>query len=277
MKNLALCVLLATTSTIISAETYNLEADISFTKKDYFGEDIDSSLLDVTYYFKDIDNSKGPLAEAVFLNKSSEASVKYGNASQEYLKNYNTWGLVGRYVSDTGFIITLDYINKGITTINGDEYVIDSGYLEVGGYISDVSTLTLSLSSNQNDEAGFDGIISNTTSVRYNHLFLMENDTSIKLNARLAYNTYKNDEYNLDDFGIIDLSGDYYFNRQLSVGLDFMRFKQNSRDQTATKYGINSNYFINDKVSVSGAWSLTEVEDSSEDANSFTISLNGRF
>ena len=276
MKKLALCILLATTSSVVTAETYNIEADISFTTKDYYDQDIDSSLLDATYYFNSIDDTKGPLAEAAFLNKSSELSLKYGYASQAYRKNDTTWGIAGRYISDTGLLVAIDYTNRGITNITGDEYILDSGYLEVGTYITDESTLTLSYSTNQNDEIDVDGIISNTTSIRYNHLFLMENDTSIKLNARYGYTTYRDDKYSDDDFSIVDLSGDYYFNRQLSVGLDFVKFKT-SQDEDAIRYGIKSSYFINDKVSFSGAWSITDIEDSSEDATSFSIAVNSRF
>jgi hypothetical protein len=276
MKNLALSVLLAATTTIVSAETYNVESEISFTTKDYFGQDIDSSLLDVTYYFKDIDNSKGPLAEAAFLNKNSEVSVKYGKASQEYLDNYTTWGLAGRYVADTGFLIGFNYLNKGISPIYGEEAIIDTGYLEVGGYLSDVSTLTLSVSDNQKDVFGEDNIISNTLGIRYNHLFLMGSDTSIKLNSRLAYNIYQDDKYSSDDFYIIDLGADYYFNRQLSAGVEFMKF-ETSTGNSAQKYGIKSIYFITDTVSVSGGWSFTDVKDFSEGANSLSIALNARF
>tara|TARA_R100001377_G_scaffold83372_1_gene64776 strand:- start:356 stop:1231 length:876 start_codon:yes stop_codon:yes gene_type:complete len=276
MNHLALCILLATTSSVVTAENYSVETGISFTTKDYFDQDINASLLDATYYFNHIDDSKGPLAEAAFLNKSSELSLKYGYASQEFLENYTTWGLGGRYISDTGLIVAIDYTNKGITYITGEEHIIDSGYLEVGAYITDVSTLTLSYSSNQNDKIDEDGIISNTASIRYNHLFLMENDTSIKFNARYGYTTYRNDKYSDDDFDILDLSGDYYFNHQLSVGLDFMTFKT-THDEAAIKYGIKSSYFINNKVSFSGAWSLTDIEDISEDVTSFSIDVNARF
>ena len=53
--------------------------------------------------------------------------------------------------------------NRGITNTTNNEYIIDSGYLEIGTYVTDVSTLTLSKNTNQNDEIDVDGMISYTT------------------------------------------------------------------------------------------------------------------
>ena len=115
--------------------------------------------------------------------------------------------------------------------------------MEIGAYITDFSTLTLSYSSNQDDDKNADSNRrnskqrSNTFSVRYNHLFLMDGDTSIKLDARYSdtsfdptrytYNTMS--ENNDDELSSFNISDDYYFNRQLSVGVGLNVF-DNSYD-----------------------------------------------
>lgn len=292
MKKIGLYILLATSSSLTTAETYNFEADITYTSKDYFGTDIDASLLDVTYYFTPIDNSKEPLAEAAFLNKSSEISAQYGQISQEYLVNNVSLGLAGRYVTDAGVIIGLGYANKSFNeretaaiTGNGTEKFVDSGYIEIGTYLTDTSAFTVSYSGNLNrttDENGQDNIFSNTVSLRYNHLFLMSGDTSIKLNTRFGYTMYSDDEYSDDDTGILDVNGDYYFNREFSVGLGLTTY-QTSYSDAVFRYTVASNYFLTDNVSIYGSYSLTNVDFNtddgtvSDDINTFKFGLNARF
>jgi hypothetical protein len=289
MKNIALCALLTTASFATTAETYNLEGDISFISRDYFGQDLDASLLDVTYYFNPIDNTKGPLAEAAFLNQSSEISAQYGLASQEFLENETTLGVAGKYISDSGIIVGFSYITKSfdeaasedLNSGNGSENLLDSGALEVGAYLTDVSTLTVSYSGNLNretDQNGRDDRFSNTLSVKYNHLFLLDGDQSIKLNARYGYTAYSRSEDSDDDTGILDVSGDYYFSRQLSVGFGITTYDRDDADNVF-KYEIASNYFITDDFSVYGSYSQTNFDfaTNDDDISTFKIGLQARF
>ena len=295
MKKLALCVLLATASSVVMAENY-IEADFSFIDKETFGVDANASIFNGKYYFNAIDNTKGPLAEAGFLTKSSEVSLKYGTASREYSANDRTWGIAGRYVSDDGVIVGVNYINAGYNDIDTEynqgyntETILDSGYLEVGKYLTDYSSLTLSYSTNQNDDEG-DQYRSNTIAVRYNHLFSMEGDTSIKLTAKYGYTSFDDYVEEYDDYveeydgghtNIFDVNGDYYFNRQLSVGLGLSTYKTGN-SETVIKYKLSSNYYINDNISVYASYALADFDfdeewTGSDDVSTIIAGFNVRF
>ena len=284
MKRIALCVLLASISSVVVAETYNMEADVSYTSTDYLGNDVDSSLFDLTYYFNPIDPGKGPLAEAAFLNKSSEISAKYGHTSQEYLTNATTWGVGGRYVHQNessglnGLIIGFNYTNNSWNNFGEEGYpldnqanIFDTGYFEIGAYITNFSNLTISYSTNQNDEQTPGEVSSkqrsNTLSVRYNHLFLMDGDTSIKINAKYSdtsfdpvrYSDNTMSESNDDELSSFNISGDYYFNRQLSVGVGLNVFNNGYADNLKA-YRLQSNYYFNENVSVYGSVGYSELD-----------------
>jgi hypothetical protein len=287
MKKLALCVLLATTSSVVMAENY-IEVDFSFIDREAFGEDTDASIFNGKYYFDAIDNTKGPLAEAGFLTKSSEVSLTYGTASREDSANDRTMGIAGRYVSDDGVIVGVNYINAGYNDLStkynygyNTDTILDSGYLEVGKYLTDYSSLTLSYSTNQNDDEG-DKYRSNTMAVRYNHLFLMEGDTSIKLSAKYGYtefDDYEDDDNDYDDYSrghsnIFDVHGDYYFNRQLNVGLGLSTYKTTYSD-TVIKYKLNTNYYINDNISVYASYAFADFDQESTDPDDVSTIIAG--
>lgn len=296
MKKLALCVLLATASSVVMAENY-IEVDFSFIDREFLGEDTDASIFNGKYYFNAIDNTKGPLAEAGFLTQSSEVSLKYGTASREDSENDRTWGVAGRYVSDDGVIVGVNYINAGYNDIYtgynagyNTQTILDSGYLEVGKYLTDYSSLTLSYSTNQNDDEG-DQYRSNTIAVRYNHLFLMEGDTSIKLTAKYGYTSFDDYVEDFDDYveeydgghtNIFDVNGDYYFNRQLSVGLGLSTYETRYAD-TVIKYKLSTNYYINDNISVYASYAFSDFDFDEEyagdpdDVSTIIAGFNVRF
>jgi hypothetical protein len=197
-------------------------------------------------------------------------------------------GIAGRYVSDDGVIVGVNYINAGYNDLStkynygyNTDTILDSGYLEVGKYLTDYSSLTLSYSTNQNDDEG-DKYRSNTMAVRYNHLFLMEGDTSIKLSAKYGYtefDDYEDDDNDYDDYSrghsnIFDVNGDYYFNRQLNVGLGLSTYKTTYSD-TVIKYKLNTNYYINDNISVYASYAFADFDQESTDPDDVSTIIAG--
>ncbi|CAH7172191.1 conserved hypothetical protein [Vibrio chagasii] len=233
-------------------------------------------LLKGTYYFGGVDDSKGPLAEASFLNQSSEVSLKLGFASQEYLKDHTTWGLGGRYVFESSKVfLDFDYINKGVTYVDGREVIIDSGDFGFGGYITDTATLSLSYSTNQNDrQYPSHDIGSNTIALDYKQLLMFEHQRSLNLHSLLAVTDYREDS---DYVGMVKLGADYYFNNQFSTGLEYTHFGDNEANDT-NRFTLNSTYFMNNTFAFYGKLSKTVLSDNDDvDITSITFGIKTRF
>ncbi|MFC1235450.1 putative porin [Vibrio sp. F74] len=273
-----LCTALVSSASL--AGGYNTEIDATYTTRNFDSQDINSSLLSATYYFQLIDDSKGPLAESSFLGMSSELSLKYGLVSQEYLDNATTWGIAGKYVSESGFIIGIDYVSKHYEPTYGHNAIIDSGFLRIGGYIDDTSTLIAGISTNQNDDVTSNNDYRSTTfALDYKKVFMLENSKALNLYGRFGYTEYQED--NNDSIGSLQIGTDYYFNRKLSVGLDLATFGVNpgtgANNEYAYRYGLQSTYFITQKFSVYGSYRITDFEDVSENENMFLIGFQTRF
>jgi outer membrane autotransporter protein len=112
-------------------------------------------------------------------------------------------------------------------------------------------------------------------------LFLMEGDTSIKLTAKYGYTSF-DDEDNEDSTNIFDVNGDYYFNRQLSVGLGLSTYETRNAE-TVIKYKLSTNYYINDNISVYASYAFVDFDfdeeyaGDSDDVSTIIAGFNVRF
>lgn len=275
MKKLILTTMLTLSSTTIFANAYNTEIDASYTTRDTGASKAKSSLLDASYYFGGVDDTKGPLAEAAFLNHVSEINIKYGISDVPNTNAYTTYGFGGRYVTESSrIILSFDYLNNGLTYESQTERIVDGGTIGFGAYLGDAATLVLKFSSNQNkNETTGEEIDSSILSLNYKQLFTLGNEDSINLYARYGQTNYEEDIYN--DYGSILLGADYYFNQQFSVGLNLDAFRTQADDK-AQRYGIESTYFFDSRFSIYGSYSMTNIENS-EDLEAIRVGVQARF
>ncbi|HJE75176.1 MAG TPA: putative porin, partial [Acinetobacter johnsonii] len=100
--------------------------------------------LQGTFYFKDVDSSKGPLAEAAFLNQASNVSVAYNYAELDADVVAHNYGAKAEAYVPTKFVpayasasyshTVLDGKN-GKSNDQGDRYALEVGALAAPNFL----------------------------------------------------------------------------------------------------------------------------------------------
>ena len=165
---------------------------------------IDSKALFGSYYFSPVDTSKGPLAEAAFLDRSSRLSVNYGES-----RNTDTLGLSGLYVhKENGWFVGAGYSESDFPFGLGDA---DSKNLTLGYYLAENTAVSLDWADNSSP--------------------LNQDTKQYRLNARHVGDISANTAYSISGFlgtgdgGSIDSQDSYGFNVTLypnqNLGIGF--------------------------------------------------------
>ncbi|MEB3768164.1 porin Omp33-36 [Acinetobacter sp. MD2] len=248
--------------------------------------------LQGTYYFKDVDASKGPLAEAAFLNKASNVSLAYHygkyNTSAVNFQD-NTAGVKGEAYFTTPYTAAVplytsvaynhtdrDYKN-GTPNDRGDRYAVEFGaeptqnFLIAAGY-----TRTNPLALDTTD------ILNNGIAIAYGKAAYSDHKDFATARAKyvgaidntnMALGFEVKGIFN-SDRGAYSLKTDLYLNPALSVGIAFAD-TSNLHSGFDHVWGGNVNYFITPAVSV-GA---TYVKANATDGNTLdtdTVGLNAK-
>ncbi|PVZ89355.1 carbapenem susceptibility porin CarO [Serratia sp. S1B] len=285
---LAAAVLFAMTT---GAHAYQFEVkgqseyvDTTVNDKNYTGD------LQGTYYFKNVDASKGPLAEAAFLNKASSVSLgyhygKYNDSDFNY--EDNTAGLKGEayfttpytasiplYASASYNHTNLDFKN-GLPDDNGDRYALEVGAMPTNNFLlavgytrtNPVAFDTFNIMNygiaKTYGESTFSGNTDYATA-RAKYVGAIDGtNMSIGFEAKAIFN---------NDRGAYGLKTDLFLTPALSVGASFAD-TSNIDSGFDHVWGANVNYFVTPAVSV-GA---TYVKANAKNGNPYdtdTVGLN---
>lgn len=287
---LAAAVLLAMTG----AHAYQFEVkgqseyvDTTTNDKNYTGD------LQGTYYFKNVDASKGPLAEAAFLNKASNVSLAYHygkyNDSNVNFQN-NTAGLKGEAYFTTPYTASIplyasasynhtnqDFKN-GKNDDNGDRYALEVGAMPTNNFLLAVGyTRTNPLALDTFDimnygiakaygESTFSGNKDYTTA-RVKYVGAIDGtNMSIGFEGKAIFNHE----------AAYGLKTDLYLTPALSVGVSFAdtsRFNYYPGFSYDHVWGANVNYFVTPAVSV-GATYVKANAKNGNNLDTDTVGLN---
>ncbi|MCF9034278.1 porin Omp33-36 [Acinetobacter nectaris] len=253
-----------------------------------------------TFYFKDVDASKGPLAEAAFLNKASNVQLGYHFDRQKKFDNSSakktqSYGAKAEGYYETSYIPvpvygSVSYNHTDVTTNtkdHGDRYALEVGALPTNNFLVAVGyTNVTNAYSLDNFKAFNNGVLTarneaDTANARYK---------TDAVTARAKYvgnidNTNMAVGFEVDSIFVhgsaaYGLATDLYLTPQLSVGANYA-------DTSAFKsgadhiWGGNINYFITPAISVGATYTKTNAENYSTSAKSTaqdaqTIGLNTR-
>ena len=262
MKKLGLATALLVAMT--GAQAYQFEVqgqseyiDTAANNKDFTGG------VQGTYYLKDVDTSKGPLAEAAFLNQASSVSAAYhyvelGDKDDDKVKNHS-YG-----VKAEGFVAT-PYVpvyasasyNHSITKVtgyedSGDRYALEvgavvvPGFLVAAGYTNVPNRLSLDTF----------GIMKNGVATGFAESFDTIQDKSDAATLRAKYVgpiSGTNMAFGFETAATIGentlygMNADLYLNPKLSVGATFLGSDMTVADNGYAlnqAYGANVNYFV---------------------------------
>lgn len=251
--------------------------------------------LQGTYYFKDVDASKGPLAEAAFLNKASNVSVAYTyeQYNVKHAEDYQigTYGVKGEayfttpytssiplYASASYNHTDLDSKNSNDKDDNGERYALEVGAMPTDNFLLAVGYTNVanqfSLDTFRVLNKGFVNAVGETASI---------NDKQDAVTARTKY-VGAIDGTNMSigfDAGLVfgdatsyEFNTDLYLTPKLSVGASFAGTSE-SEAVFDKLWGANVNYFITPSISVGASYVKANAVDG-HNLDTDTVGLNAK-
>ncbi|MFV5490254.1 porin Omp33-36 [Acinetobacter sp. ASP199] len=297
MKKLGLATALLLAMT--GAQAYQFEVQGQAEHIDNTANDKDfAGAVQGTYYFKDVDASKGPLAEAAFLNQASNVSAAYsygenGQEEAERSRTVNhTYGVKGEayipttlvpaYASASYSHTITDSKTANATDDQGDRYALELGALVAPNFLVAVGYTSVA------DQTSFDAfnIVSNgVAKAALESATIAEDQDAIT--ARTKY-VGAIDGTNMSigfESGLVygedtayNLGTTLYLNPKLSVGVSYMESSYAGSPDKAL--GANVNYFVTPAVSVGASYVNANFESSEATEVAYdtqTVGLNAKF
>ncbi|WP_180121029.1 porin Omp33-36 [Acinetobacter sp. YH12086] len=289
MKKLGLATALLLAMT--GAQAYQFEVqgqaeyiDTTANDKDFIGG------VQGTYYFKNVDSTKGPLAEAAFLNQASNVSVAYnygevGSKGTDVIAHnfgakaeaYVPTKVVPVYASASYSHTILDSKNANNTDDNGDRYALEVGALPTQNFLVAVGYTSVA------DQAAVDAfnVMGNGVAKAVAEATTIGQDQDA-ITARAKYVGAIDDTNMAIGFesGIIygddtayQFKTDLFVTPKLSVGASFAESSFAGTPDSA--WGANVNYFITPAVAVGASYVNANAEEVALDTQ--TVGVNAKF
>ena len=243
-----------------------------------------------TYYFKDVDTSKGPLAEAAFLNQASNVSLAYNYAelgSNGFDFTAHNYGAKAEAYVPTQYVpvyasasyshTILDGKNNATGNDQGDRYALELGALAAPNFLVAVGYTSVA------DQLALDAfnVMSNGVVKSVGETATIGDDQDA-ITARTKYvgnidgtNMAVGFESGLvyGDDTAYQLKTDLYVTPKLSVGASYAKSSFAGTPDSA--WGANVNYFITPAVAVGASYVNANAEEVALDTQ--TVGLNAKF
>ena len=244
--------------------------------------------LQGTFYFKDVDSSKGPLAEAAFLNQASNVSVAYNYAELDAAVVAPNYGAKAEAYVPTKFVpayasasyshTVLDGKN-GESNDQGDRYALEVGalaapnFLVAVGYTSVADQFALDAFNVMSNgavkavgETATIGDDQDAITARTKYVGNIDGtNMALGLEAGLVYG----------DDTAYQLKTDLYLTPALSVGASYVESSFAGTPDSA--WGANVNYFITPAIAVGASYVNANAESANLDTQSVGVNAKFRF
>lgn len=295
MKKLGLATALLLAMTGAQAYQFEVQGQSEFIDNTANEQDF-TGAVQGTYYFNNVDASKGPLAEAAFLNQASNVSAAYtyGEDGQEFGDRtvHHTFGVKGEaYIptkvvpayASASYSHTIADNKAGKADDNGDRYALELGALLIPNFLVAVGYTSVA------DQTSYDAFNMFNNGVAKAAL---ESETiADKKDAITARTKYVGaiDGTNMSigfESGLVygedtayNLGTTLFLNPQLSVGASYMESSFAGSPDKA--WGANVNYFITPAVAVGASYVNANYEanlaQNSQVSDTQTIGVNAKF
>lgn len=244
-----------------------------------------------TYYLKDVDTSKGPLAEAAFLNQASNVSLAYnyaelGTDGTDFIAHnygakaeaYIPTKVVPVYASASYSHTILDGKNNQTADQNGDRYAVEVGALAAPNFLVAVGYTSVA------DQFALDAfnVMSNGVVKAVGETATINEDQDA-ITARTKYvgaidgtNMAIGFETNLlfAEYKAYSLKTDLFVNPKLSVGVSYAESSFAGTPDSA--WGANVNYFITPAVAVGASYVNANAKEV-VNLDTQTVGVNAKF
>ncbi|QPF31993.1 porin Omp33-36 [Acinetobacter lwoffii] len=295
MKKLGLATALLLAMTGAQAYQFEVQGQSEFIDNTANEQDF-TGAVQGTYYFNNVDASKGPLAEAAFLNQASNVSAAYtyGEDGQEFGDRtvHHTFGVKGEAYIPTNVVPayasasyshTIADNKAGDVDGNGDRYALELGALLIPNFLVAVGYTSVA------DQTSYDAFNMFNNGVA--KAALESATIADKTDAITARTKYVGaiDGTNMSigfESGLVygedtayNLGTTLFLNPQLSVGASYMESSFAGSPDKA--WGANVNYFITPAVAVGASYVNANYEASlaqtAQVRDTQTIGVNAKF
>ena len=237
-----------------------------------------------TYYFKNVDASKGPLAEAAFINQASNVAFAYNFINLDFVKSNNV-GVKGELYLPTSIVPVYSSLSYnaadndgkyGEPDDRGQRWAVEFGsviapnFLVAVGYTNVEEQFSLDTFKSLNSgiyksfvDADTIGEDQDAITARTKYVGAIDGTPmSIGFETGLVYG----------DATAYELKTDLYLNSQLSAGVSYA---ESSFDWTPdSAWGVNVNYFVTPAIAVGASYVNANAVASDDDIQ--TIGLNAK-
>ena len=289
MKKLGLATALLLAMT--GAQAYQFEVqgqseyiDTTVNDKDFTGG------VQGTYYFKDVDSSKGPLAEAAFLNQASNVSLAYNYAelgSNGFDVTAHNYGAKAEAYVPTKFVpvyasasyshTILDSKNNNASDDQGDRYALELGALAAPNFLVAVGYTSVA---DQFALDAFNVMSKGVVSAVGETATIGDDQDAITARTKYVGNIDGTNMAVGFESGIVygddtayQFKTDLYVTPKLSVGASYVKSSFDNTPDSA--WGANVNYFITPAVAVGASYVNANAKD--VDLDTQTVGLNAKF
>ncbi len=218
--------------------------------------DTDSIGIAGTAYFAPVDDSKGPLAEAAFLDRASSVSAAFSDGEAGDL-DVEGRGIDLRLVDgESGWTLGLDFATVEVEDADSDTFGVS-----VGNYVAENTEVSLSFASTDVDG----GDDSDSWFLGVHHV--VPADVSYAIGAAIG-----TVEVGDDDETAFSIDGTVYPNNNLGLGVSYATVDGDVDNDTVSIFG---EWFVNNQFAVMLSFDDSEIGDVETDG--FTIGVRGRF
>lgn len=295
MKKLGLATALLVAMTGAQAYQFEIQGQSEYIDTDTNNENFTGGVQG-TYYLKDVDASKGPLAEAAFLNQASSISAAYHytelGKKDDKEKNHS-YGVKAEGYVPTKFVpvyASASYNHsitkeKGESDDSGDRYALEVGalvtpnFLVAAGYTNVPNQVSLDTF----------GIMKNgiATGVAESRDIIQDKSDAATVRAKyVGPITGTNMSFGFETAATIGentlygMNADLYLNPKLSVGATFLGSDMTIADNgyaLNAAYGANVNYFFTPAVAVGVSYLHANYKGNIASGDMDTVGLNAKF
>ncbi|MEE2025638.1 MULTISPECIES: putative porin [Alkalimonas] len=261
MKRTLLASLLSVVSVTAMAASYQNESSLNFSWGDVVQADLQQWEFSHRYFLTPVQgNVAAPLAESAFLSRNSNVFGDYvrGTQKEDGIKlSSSSWRLGGEYMdSSHDFYVGFEFesINRSSTK---------SALTQLGYFFDSDWLVTFDIDHTRPDSAG------TRTEFGFSTKKLMRLPTGDHLNVEASYRDLRSTSRNAYSFG-----GDYYFGKELSVGLFYDWTSKNIVSTAQDSFTVRGQWFPMNNLAVRASVSFDSFE-TGEDL--YTVGASYRF
>ncbi|GAA4097040.1 putative porin [Zhongshania borealis] len=262
MKRTLLASAIALIATGHAYADYQFELGAVYTQGETANTDYDGFGIGGEFHFDKVDTSKGPLAEASFLDKSSFVDFAFLSVEPDVAgaDDVDTTNIGGRFVTATNLIIEANW--STVDTGNSDS---DSIRVGVGTYLNDNTDVVVSYTSEDDNNADVDYL-----DVAFHGVNPLNQGTSVAYDVAVGYIDTDNDSgYQ------IAVGGTYYFNTMFGLGLNAGIVDVG--DSSSDTISLDASFFPNPQVEIFASIFDSSIEVNNNDADADGILLGAAF